>query len=132
MNPWKKIQTGLRAPFKLSQLHWRQGRGNMQLAYIDARDVANRLDEVVGIENWQDRYEEVSGRLMCYLSIRVEGEWITKADGAGDTNIEGEKGGISDSLKRAAQKFGVGRYLYYLPKDATASNLPKWAIPNEL
>ena len=101
MNPWKKIQTGLRAPFKLSQLHWRQGRGNMQLAYIDARDVANRLDEVVGIENWQDRYEEVSGRLMCYLSIRVEGEWITKADGAGDTNIEGEKGGISDALKRA-------------------------------
>ena len=104
----------------------------MQLAYIDARDVANRLDEVVGIENWQDRYEEVSGRLMCYLSIRVEGEWITKADGAGDTNIEGEKGGISDALKRAAQKFGVGRYLYYLPKNATASNLPKWAIPNEL
>ncbi len=54
--------------------------------------------------------------MICYLSIRCDGEWVTKSDGAGDTNIEAEKGGISDALKRAAQKFGIGRYLYYLPK----------------
>ena len=129
---WDNIRTGLRAPFKPTQLRWRQGRAGLQLAYIDARDVANRLDEVVGIENWQDRYEEVAGRMICYLSIRCDGEWITKSDGAGDTNIEAEKGGISDALKRAAQKFGIGRYLYYLPKNASPDNLPRWAVPNDV
>lgn len=37
---------------------------------------------------------------------------VTKSDGAGDTQVEGDKGAISDAFKRAAVKFGVGRYLY--------------------
>jgi len=41
-------------------------------------------------------------------------EWIWKADGAGDTDVEAEKGAISDAFKRAAVKWGVGRYLYDL------------------
>lgn len=84
------------------------------LAYIDARDVMDRLDKVVGPCSWQDRYEFHGSRTICYLSIKINDEWIVKADGAGDTNIEGEKGGISDALKRAAVKWGVGRYLYHL------------------
>jgi hypothetical protein len=127
---WNEVYNALKEPFSVRQLSWRSGGGGRQLAYINARDLMKRLDDVVGPENWQDRYEECHGRLVCYLSIRVEGEWITKSDGAGDTNIEGEKGGMSDAFKRAGVKFGVGRYLYYL-KGATPSNMPKWALPSE-
>lgn len=122
------IEELLKKPFSQKQIHWRQGRGGTQLAYINARDAMKRLDEAVGFNNWQDRYEEMGGRTICYLSLRIGDEWITKADGAGDTNIEGEKGGISDAFKRAAAKWGIGRYLYYLG-NAQPGNLPAWAIP---
>lgn len=84
------------------------------LAYIDARAVMDRLDEVLGFECWQDEYKYIGNRTICSLKLKIKDEWITKEDGAGDTNIEGEKGGISDALKRAAVKFGIGRYLYHL------------------
>lgn len=108
------------AEFPRDAISWRAqtltGAGDkaLALAYIDARDVMDRLDDVCGSENWQDRYEFHGSRTICYLSIRVDGEWITKADGAGDSDVEAEKGAISDALKRAAVKWGVGRYLYHI------------------
>ncbi len=89
------------------------------LAYIDARDVMERLDEVVGPENWSDTYfETASGRVICNIEIGIPESLGTtsKADGAGDTGLEGEKGAISDAFKRAAVKWGIGRYLYSLPR----------------
>lgn len=80
----------------------------------------DRLDDVVGPGNWEDSFVETAkGRTICTLKIRVDGEWISKSDGAGDTDVEGEKGSLSDSLKRAAVKWGIGRYLYNL-KDVWA------------
>jgi hypothetical protein len=73
-----------------------------------------RLDSEIGADKWQDRYEVHNGKTICYLSIKIGDEWITKADGAGDTQVEAEKGSISDAFKRAAVKWGVGRYLYEL------------------
>lgn len=94
----------------------------MALAYIDARDVMRRLDEVCGPENWQDEYPWSDGkRVVCRIGIKIDRsgpdgggdtEWIWKTDGAGDTDTEGEKGALSDAFKRAAVKWGVGRYLY--------------------
>lgn len=114
----------LSKPFPQSAVHWRvQGKpierngkwSAMALAYIDARDVMDRLDDVCGPENWMTEYHETArGRLICRLSIRVTDEWVTKSDGAGDTDVEGEKGAISDALKRAAVSWGIGRYLYRL------------------
>lgn len=109
------------AEFPKDAISWRaqtltkDGDKAMALAYIDARDVMDRLDDVCGASDWQDRYEFHGARTVCYLSIRVDNEWITKADGAGDSDVEAEKGAISDALKRAAVKWGVGRYLYDLP-----------------
>jgi hypothetical protein len=106
--------------FPKDAISWRaqsltkSGDKAMALAYIDARDVMDRLDSIVGTENWQDRYEFAGARTICYLSINVDGQWITKADGAGDTDVEAEKGAISDAFKRAAVKWGIGRYLYAL------------------
>lgn len=114
----------LAAEFPRECVHWRvQGtpikRGEvysaMALAYIDARDVMDRLDDVCGPDNWQDEYVETAkGRIICRLGIRLDGGWVWKSDGAGETAVEGEKGGISDALKRAAVKWGIGRYLYRL------------------
>ncbi|MCP5002531.1 MAG: hypothetical protein GY941_01065, partial [Planctomycetes bacterium] len=58
---------------------------------------------------------EVHGnKTICYISIKIGDEWVTKSDGAGDTKVEAEKGSISDAFKRAAVKWGIGRYLYSL------------------
>lgn len=108
----------LRAPFPRDAIQWRaqtvtrDGTKALALAYIDARAVMNRLDEIVGPANWQDEYDCVNGRTICKLGINVDGVWVWKSDGAGDTQVEAEKGGISDAFKRAAVKWGIGRYLY--------------------
>lgn len=111
----------LRMPFPTSAISWRVGSTNerdgkvygLPLAYIDARDVMERLDDVVGPENWQDRYpENHTTKTVCALGIRVNGEWVFKEDGAGDTDFEAEKGALSDAFKRAAVRWGIGRYLY--------------------
>jgi hypothetical protein len=109
----------LSAPFPGSSVRWRIGRKSkkgdkaMPLAYIDARDVMDRLDAVVGPANWQTTITETArGRVLCGLSIRVDAEWVTKSDGAGETQVEGEKGAISDAIKRSAVHWGIGRYLY--------------------
>lgn len=114
----------LSAPFPADVVHWRaqtltkDKTKALALAYLDARDVMDRLDEVVGPEGWSDSFHETErGRVICTLSIRNnEGAWIAKSDGAGDTAVEGEKGGISDAFKRAGVKWGIGRYLYDLDK----------------
>jgi len=145
------ILSQLKMPFAEKEVHWRVGSTNakklqckpweatsgIMLAYIDARDVMKRLDDVVGIESWSDTYEEtLKGRMICSLSLKIDGEWVVKSDGAGDTAVEGDKGAISDAFKRAAVKFGVGRYLYYLPntwtdlkngKPVSRPALPDWA-----
>ena len=113
----------LSAPFAADAIHWRaqnvterNGGNALALAYIDARDVMDRLDNVVGPHGWTDTYEETPrGRLICRLSILTpDGNWVMKSDGAGDTDVEGDKGAISDAFKRAAVKWGIGRYLYDL------------------
>ena len=119
MSEWR---AALSAPFPPDAISWRVGsttqdkKKGMALAYIDARDVMDRLDEVLGPENWSDKYEYLGDRMVCTISIRCGegGDWVDKADGAGNTDIEGEKGGISDAFKRAAVKWGIGRYLYRL------------------
>lgn len=112
----------LAAEFPRDAVSWRAqtlskaGDKALALAYIDARDVMRRLDEVCGPENWEDHYEETArGRVIATIRIRIGDGWVSKSDGAGDTAVEAEKGGISDAFKRAAVKWGIGRYLYDLP-----------------
>lgn len=112
----------LKSPFPREVVSWRaqtlnrDGNKALALAYIDARDVMNRLDEVCGPENWEDAYVETAkGRIIGTISIRINDQWVRKSDGAGDTDVEGEKGALSDALKRTAVKWGIGRYLYDMP-----------------
>ncbi len=117
-----KILEELKKEFPQGQVTFRPGKitsdgtKGLPLAYIDARDVMDRLDSVLGVFGWKDEYEFHGTRTICKISIFDSGGngWISKSDGAGDTNIEGEKGGLSDAFKRAAVKWGIGRYLYDL------------------
>lgn len=112
----------LKAPFPPEAVSWRVGsvtrdktRG-MALAFLDARDVMNRLDDVLGPAGWQCRYSHADDKkTVCDIAVNVGGEWIWKADGAGETDIEAEKGSLSSAFKRAAVRWGIGRYLYDLP-----------------
>lgn len=84
------------------------------VAYVDSRDVQKRLDDVVGPGNWQDEYYEVKNNLFCRIGIRVNGEWSWKGDCGTESNVDKEKGEASDAFKRAAVKWGIGRFLYDL------------------
>lgn len=84
------------------------------VAYIDARDAMDLLDEVVGPENWQSKYELINNVLFCHVSIKIGDEWVTKSDCGTESNTEKEKGQASDAFKRACVHWGVGRFLYDL------------------
>ncbi len=117
----------------------------LALAYVSARAIQDRLDSVFGPGGWQDEYDCLpSGSVVCRLRCLIEGTWVTKCDvgSPSEQPDEGDrtKAAFSDALKRAAVKFGIGRYLYRLPtlwaaydKDKrrfTASpTLPAWAVP---
>lgn len=111
----------LAAPFAPDRVSWRVGSTNkektkgMALGFIDARDVMDRLDAVCGPAGWQCRYSHAEGKTVCDIAIKCGDEWVWKADGAGDTDFEAEKGALSDSFKRGAVRWGIGRYLYDLP-----------------
>jgi hypothetical protein len=114
----------LRAPFLPEEIEWRlQSSGKKQdgtiwaraVAYVDNRAIMDRLDEVCGPENWKNEFRrEAEGAVLCGLSIKIGGEWVTKWDGATETDIESVKGGLSNAMKRAAVQWGIGRYLYFL------------------
>lgn len=138
------IFDGLSAPFASEQISWRVGSTNQKfrkdgeplkgkpLAYIDARDVMDRLDAIVGPANWQCEYVDVGNNATCCrLGVFIDGlGWVWKSDGAGQTDMEGEKGQFSDAFKRAAVRWGIGRYLYDI--DATYIELDnRGGIPKE-
>ncbi len=122
-------ERALKRPFPIGSVSFRKGPGgSKELAYITARDVMQRLDEVFGVDGWSDKYEFIGGRMMCNLTCNFGGTLVSKADGADDSQIEGAKGGISDALKRAAVKFGIGRYLYH-PGAFNGRQPSAWATP---
>ena len=85
-----------------------------EVRYITARMVMDRLDDVVSPIGWTDSYIVLSdGSVECSLSITFDGsEWLTRCDVGTAEGTEPMKSAYSDALKRAAVKFGVGRYLY--------------------
>ncbi len=114
----------LRKPIQPNEIEWRvqsaKGGKTTIVPYIQSRAVMNRFDEAFGPSGWKDEYREWKGKgVMCTLSVRINSTdeviWISKEDGADDTAIESTKGGISDALKSAAVKWGMGRDLYKYP-----------------
>lgn len=145
----KQLSLLLTAPFPADAVHWKPlaVRGNRALAaaYLDARAVMQRLDSVFGVGGWKDAYQLVAGgSVVCTLSLKIGDEWVEKSDvgSPSEQPDDGDKlkAAFSDSLKRAACKCGIGRYLYKLPRQwvdydsqskqfAKMPTLPAWAVP---
>ena len=89
------------------------------VAYIDARDVQDLLDDVCGSLNWATEYKDHKGNLFCGIGIKdpefADGEWTWKWDCGTESNVEKQKGEASDAFKRSAVMWGVGRFLYSMP-----------------
>jgi hypothetical protein len=149
----------LQGCFPAHEIEWRiqqAGEKNgriwaIAVPYVTNRAIQTRLDDVVGPANWRNQFRPgPDGGVMCGISVRVGDEWVTKWDGAENTDVEGVKGGLSAAMKRAAVQWGIGRYLYALEesfahvhdtgrfrgktRDGTAfrwdpPELPAWALP---
>lgn len=159
------IAKKLQAPFRPEEIEFRvqscgisNGRAwAMVLAYVQARAIQRRLDDVFGWDGWTDEYRSQNNNMICRLGVRTENGWVYKENGASETQVEAFKGGISAAFKRvAASGYGIGRYLYDLtesfadcqtekPKNMKGWNkaqtkdrktiywktpqLPEWALP---
>ncbi|MFC2053483.1 Rad52/Rad22 family DNA repair protein [Chloroflexota bacterium] len=162
-NWWEEIKPKLADPFPADMVYWKPqktwnpddwGDKNtrnhtkaLAVAYIDARLVADRLDAVFSPGGWQLNHRQEGGQLLTGLGIYdpfIE-QWLWKWDVGhinGTNNDQGQitKGTLSDGLKRAAVLWGIGRYLYFLPKTSVPYDplrrklvqypeLPQWALP---
>jgi len=107
--------------FDNSEIQWRvqrqtrDGTSALVLAYVNARQVQDRLNTVMGIDGWQCKHINYGPKTICHLGLKFGENWVWRSDGAGDTKFEADKGAMSDSFKRAAVLFGIGRHLYDLP-----------------
>ncbi len=120
----RTIQAELARPFAPEDLEWRlqqteeNGKWGLAVPFVTNRAIQARLDEVLGVDGWYNDYRPWHGTgkkeaQICGISIRFpEQGFITKWDGAEDSDIEPVKGGLSDSMKRAAVQWGIGRCLY--------------------
>lgn len=118
---FRQVAERLSAPFAANEVKFKpaivSGNRALALAYVDARVIQDRLDDVLGFENWQDSYRvNDDGTVVCRLTIRIGKRVIRKMD-VGSPSEQGDfgdrkKAAFSDALKRAAVKFGIGRYLY--------------------
>ena len=114
-------------PFAPDDIEWKPGATTrdktkgLAMAYLTSRAVQQRFDDVCGPADWRNEFTEgPGGGVLCGISVRVErpdgtAEWVTKWDGADNSQVEAVKGGLSGATKRAAVQWGVGRYLYDLP-----------------
>lgn len=124
---WRLQQT---AP-KDAKKPYPQGTKGLFMAFIDARDLYDRLDDVFGVGGWTRRVKAVNadGSVVGCLSVKIGETWIDHED-IGYSNEPGAawekeplKAAASDAFKRAGVGLGVGRFLYNL--DA------KWVLINE-
>lgn len=142
----QEIFAALKHPFAPEDLEWRlqhvkkETPYGLAVPYVTNRAIQNRLDDVVGPGNWYNEYKpwHQSGEKasqLCGISIYFEEtqRWVTKWDGAEDSDIEPVKGGLSDSMKRAAVQWGIGRILYEM--DAVFVDVEQrgktWVIPKK-
>lgn len=144
INRLESVLTELTRPFNPDEIRWRvqsysekSGKA-LVIPYLDARNIQERLDEVVPGE-WEIRFrrESLSGPgyiagHVVYASLTVCG--VTREDVGSSVipNTMSMQGGshfqrlndnqldpktaTSDSVKRAGAQFGIGRYLWRMDK----------------
>ena len=111
--------SGIFRPLRADEIDCRVGtcsqKGVSLLLYQDARAAMTILDETVGALNWQKSYSRDNANCIISIWDADKAQWISKEDTGTESNTEKEKGLASDSFKRAAVNFGIGRELYSAP-----------------
>ncbi|WP_420596491.1 Rad52/Rad22 family DNA repair protein [Deinococcus sp.] len=142
------VQKRLQAPFPAHLVSWRAGafaQGHQRallLAYIDARAVQDRLDAICP-DAWSFEMEIIAGASRPTVKGRLTVLGVVREDigEAGEGDLGTLKAAASDAIKRCAVQFGIGRYLYDLPKlwadwdndkraPVQTPELPQWARPD--
>jgi len=167
----KTIMDQLAEPFDPSCIYWKPQATNQNktqaiaAAYADPRAYSDRLNEVLGPDKWSVNYSvntiapiagtpDKDGKLDWRNKFIYKGKVLVVAtlilEGAGQNSGTGESDAVDENaitsaeaqaFKRAATRFGLGRYLYDLPKNqwvpyddktrriTEPPALPDWAIP---
>jgi hypothetical protein len=165
----KEVLTKLEEPFDPELIYWKPQATSkdktkaIAAAYADPRAYSDRLNEVVGANGWSTSYEVQTiapiagpdpndwknkyiykGKVLVVATLIIEG--IGKNSGTGESDAVDENAITSASaqaFKRASYLFGLGRYLYDLPKGqwvpyddkahriTEPPELPDWAIPKK-
>ena len=114
----KQIAAALAAPFEEKDLKHRPGRAGMTFTYADARAVAQRLDDVLGLTGWEFEVavaDAARGVVKGTLHIVVDGKTVIHEDFGYPNSAQDDeplKSAASDALRRCAAQIGVGRSLY--------------------
>jgi len=117
----KEMMDALALPFSAEAIQWKPGATNrdksrgLALAYVDLRHYIDRLNEVAG-PDWSDDYEVQEGGKVVVCRLMVCG--VTRSDvGEAPPNDENTATtALAQAFKRACVKFGLGAYLYRLPR----------------
>ena len=125
MEELKEIQSKLKVkiPFKWRVQSFSKFKAQATcVSYIDSRGVQDILDASCV---WSDRYYSEGGLLFCEITIYADGREYKRTDTGSESNVDKQKGHSSDAFKRAAVKFGVGRFLYSQPMQKLTADLIK-------
>lgn len=165
------ILAKLAEPFDPEDIKWlpkivNKGQDSaMGLAYADPRVYIDRLNDVVGSDGWQQQIVSVipavgysqfkkgwgekpdtnitgQGKLMVVCRVCIDSLGFHEDGGESDITDENcMTVACAQAFKRACVSFGLGRYLYDLPKDGwypydkktrqitNPPELPDWALP---
>ena len=102
-----ELLNDLRIPFPEEDIEWRvqqQGLSKglpwaLVLAYVTNRAIMDRLDEIVGPQNWTNDFtQSPNGGVLCTLGVRVDDSGVYKTDGPDNTEVERVKGGLSSAM----------------------------------
>ena len=127
----KQIAAALAAPFTGTDLKQRPGRGGMTFTYADARAVAQRLDDVLGLAGWQFEVKVADPvRFVVHgtLVAVIDGVTTVRQDFGYPNSAQDDeplKSAASDALRRCAAQIGVGRSLYASGIGASLSVAPR-------
>ena len=125
----------LAAPFEAKDLKTRPGRAGLVFTYADARAVAQRLDDVLGIENWQFEVKVADAdRNVVHgtLAVVINEKHTVRQDFGYPNSAQDDeplKSAASDALRRCAAQIGVGRSLYSPDKSAPTAHIASVVKP---
>lgn len=166
----QQILEALSQPFEPEDVKWLPGSTNKEktmaqaMAYADPRAYIDRLNTVVGPdawtkefrvhtvvgldnvkEGWGDKPDKVianQGRIIITCRVIINGIGATEDVGESDlSDPNAATVASAQAFKRACVQFGLGRYLYDLPRIwceydktkkqfKTTPELPEWALPS--